>query len=76
MIYRLFFHIQFLENDFIDNYINRWENQASNNEGIPKDEQNRLCLSKQTLHGWRMTGKNYFLVSLEGNFCLQIIEFM
>ena len=51
---------QFLEKDFIENYLRRWEQQVSETPGLTKEEKSRLLLSKQTLLGWKITGNTYF----------------
>ena len=37
-------------------YLGKWKDEACNNVGMTKDEQSRLCLSKQTQFGWQFTG--------------------
>ncbi|CAH1263937.1 THAP9 [Branchiostoma lanceolatum] len=43
-----------LEKEFLG-YLHRWEQQAQQTPGVTKDVKNRMCLSKQTLVGLRMT---------------------
>ena len=47
--------MQWLKNDFL-NYLDDWEDSANSQEDLSKSEQNRLCLSRETLEGLRMTG--------------------
>jgi hypothetical protein len=36
--------------------LDRWEAAANATARMTQEEKNRLLLSKQTVHGWRMTG--------------------
>ena len=47
--------MQWLERDFL-NYLDDWEDNANSQADLSKSEQNRLCLSRETLEGLRMTG--------------------
>ena len=49
---------QWLKEDFLEKYINQWQESSLAILQIPKDERHRLCLSHQTLDGIRITGKN------------------
>ena len=45
-----------MEEDFINSYLSRWEAEVNGNIGMTAEEKSRLLLSKQTMHGWKMTG--------------------
>ena len=52
----LIFFIQWLEETFMKDFINKWEEQALNTPNLKTKEQRKLCLSIQTLEGLRITG--------------------
>ena len=54
------FYFQFLEKDFLENYLGRWEQQVSETPELTKEEKSRLLLSKQIILGWKMTGNIHF----------------
>jgi len=56
---------EFLENDFVRDYLERWEAEAYATVGIRREDQNRLLLSKQTIFGWKMTVKSFVTLSKE-----------
>ena len=55
-----YFFFQFLEKDFLKNYLGRWEQQVSVAPGLTKEEKSRLLLGKETILGWKITGTIYF----------------
>ena len=57
--YDILFQIYFLEEDFLQSYLGKWEEEARNTAGLSREEQNRFVLSKKTRHGWNMTGVPY-----------------
>lgn len=50
--------LKWLKDEFLD-YINKWEENAANVHILTRDEQNRLCISKQTLEGLRITVNSF-----------------
>ena len=48
--------IQWLKDDFLQ-YLDEWEASADSRIELTKSDRNRLCLSRETLEGLRMTGK-------------------
>ena len=40
-------------------YLDKWEEEANGTVGMKAEAKARLLLSKQTMHGWRMTGTFY-----------------
>ena len=48
-------YMQWLKGEFLD-YLDEWEDDASSRDDLTKSEQNRQCLSRETLEGLRMTG--------------------
>ena len=53
-------NLQFLETEFLERYLGRWKQDVEGTVGLTQDEKNRMQLSKQTLHGWNLTGSDYF----------------
>ena len=47
--------LQWLEHDFLD-YLDEWEASAQAAENLSDAEKNKLCISRETLEGLRMTG--------------------
>ncbi|XP_035662524.1 uncharacterized protein LOC118406544 [Branchiostoma floridae] len=47
-----------LEKDFLG-FLHHWEQQAAGTPGLSKDQRNRMCLSKQTLEGLRITVSSF-----------------
>ena len=45
-----------LQKDFLD-YLDGWEKEVSERQGVSKPEKKRMCLSRETLEGLRITGK-------------------
>lgn len=50
---------KFLEEEFLENFLNRWENQANNTAGLTLEEKSKLYLSKQTMFGWKITVRSF-----------------
>ena len=51
---------QFSETKFLERYVGRWKRDVNGTVSLTQDEKNRMQLRKQTLHGWNLTGSNYF----------------
>ena len=60
----IFVQIQFLLEDFLKGFLQRWEDQVEKKNGLTKEEKRRQLLSQQTRDGWKLTGK--FLFSTSG----------
>jgi len=56
---------KFLQYDFVDQYLIKWENQAYATPGLSREEQNKFLLSPQTRHGWKMSVKSFVELSKE-----------
>lgn len=54
---------KFLTDDFLKGYLERWEEEANDTPRMTKEEKNKLLLSKQTRHGWRMTVTSFVELS-------------
>ncbi|XP_057290356.1 uncharacterized protein LOC130613056 [Hydractinia symbiolongicarpus] len=50
---------EFLEKEFLEHYLGRWEEQANDTPNLSQDEKNKLLLSKQTINGWKITVKSF-----------------
>ena len=48
--------LQWLVDVFLK-YLDEWEKEAADHEELPKKEQQRMCLSTETLLGLRITGE-------------------
>ena len=48
--------IQWLETDFIE-YLNEWEKSASTRTDLDDSDKQKLCISRETIEGFRFTGK-------------------
>ena len=46
---------QWLRKDFL-NYFDEWDKEVAKIKGLKQKEKQRLCLSKETLQGLRITG--------------------
>ena len=58
-------YFQWLKNNFLG-YLDGWEKEVSGRQGFTKAQQKRMCLSKETLEGLRITGKLHsYIVSFE-----------
>ena len=55
-IFFIIIFIQFLEKDFVNGFLDRWEKQIDALPNISKEEKNKMMLSLQTRKGWKMTG--------------------
>ena len=49
-------YFQWLATDFLG-YLDSWEKEVADQPGIERKEKQRMCLSKETLQGLRITGK-------------------
>ena len=54
--------------DFLKNFIDRWESQALDQIHLPMKERRQLCLSSQTLEGIRISGMIFLF------FCITFYE--
>ena len=52
-----FTHLQFLEKDFLEDYLGQWEMEVERMDNMPQAEKNQLLLSKQMIMGWKITSK-------------------
>lgn len=62
---------KFLEEEFLNGFLERWEKQVRAKNNLEKEQQNRQLLSNQTIHGWRMTVSSFIdlakeLLQIEG----------
>ena len=48
--------MQWLQNDFLT-YLTEWEEEVAAIPGLKKNEMQKLCLSKETMVGLKITGK-------------------
>lgn len=48
-------HIQWLQNDFLT-YLTEWEEEVAAIPGLKRSEMQKLCLSKETMAGLKITG--------------------
>ena len=51
--------IQWLKTGFLE-YLSEWEKWIDSKHGLTTAERTRLCLSQETLIGWKITGKFIF----------------
>ena len=66
------YFLKFLGEDFLVDYLDRWEAQVGAIIGLKQEEKNRLLLSHQTQHGWRLTGRSsYFILFIVSMMWLQ-----
>lgn len=49
------YHVQWLKEDFIG-WLDQWERSVMAREELSASEQDRCCLSRETLEGLRFTG--------------------
>ena len=54
--------MQWLESDFIA-YLDEWEEAANQRDDLSVKDQQKLCISRETLEGLRFTGKHQFKLS-------------
>ena len=63
-----FIHLQFLEKDFLEDYLGQLEMEVEHMENVSQTEKNWLLLSKQTIMEWKITSKRIldkmFILSL------------
>ena len=52
-------HFQWLEKDFLG-FLRDWEEECLQTNGLTMGEKRRMCLSRETLEGLRITGINCF----------------
>ena len=50
-----FLFIQWLKHDFLS-YLDEWEASSQAQDGLSQAEKNKLCISRETLEGLRITG--------------------
>ena len=50
-------HFQWLEKDFME-YLDEWESSANMREDLSDAEKQKLCISRETVEGLRVTGMN------------------
>ena len=55
----LSFFNQWLQDDFLD-FLDSWEKESESLEKVTKEVKQRMCISRETLEGLRITG-NYLL---------------
>ena len=67
----LFFHSQWLENDFLK-YLDNWESSVSNRRGFSKAQKQTMMLSAATRYGLRMTGM--FIIHTKQNHMTSILS--
>ena len=56
-----FINLQFLEKDFLEDYLGQWQMEVERMENMTQTEKNRLLLSKQTIMGWKITSKRILI---------------
>ena len=56
-----FINFQFLEKDFLEDYLGQWQMEVERMENMTQTEKNRLLLSKQTIMGWKITSKRILI---------------
>ena len=56
-----FINFQFLEKDFLEDYLGQWQMEVERMENMTQTEKNRLLLSKQTIIGWKITSKRILI---------------
>ena len=49
--------LQWLVDGFLG-YLDNWEEEVADQPGVPRKEQKRMCLSRETLQGLRITAKS------------------
>ena len=67
----LFFHSQWLENDFLK-YLDNGESSVSNRPGFSKAQKQTMMLSAATRYGLRMTGM--FIIHTKQNHMTSILS--
>ena len=55
VVHLAFLLIQWLKGDFLT-YLSDWENELSAIPNLPSKERQRMCISRETLQGLRITG--------------------
>ena len=53
--------LQWLKHDFLG-YLDEWEASSQAQEGLSQAEKNKLCISRETLEGLRITGGTHAYV--------------
>ena len=48
-------HVQWLQNDFLT-YLTEWDEEVAAIPGLKRSEMQKLCLSKETMAGLKITG--------------------
>lgn len=56
---------KFLIEDFLEGYLVRWEKQVEESQNLTTEEKNKMMLSVQTRHGWKMTVKSFVSLTKE-----------